>query len=672
MSDWIFHGSPRDNSKRNASPVLGARHTRLLGEMSDILRVCRAGDETRTNSLFDGLRVAIPLGLIILFPICFMWQGLDVTDTGYSLANMQQFFDGYPKDVTDPAVSSCWLTFLIGGVWYRLTGSGLFGFRVLYLLITFCIVGLAWLPTRVVGRSRSLVALLAGSTMVIGQSFYFPSYNEMTALFFMLAAVALFYGLVNSVRFLIFLAGAAAGISVFARLPNVAIAGIIVAILYFRASESIESYRPWKASAQLALRECTVFSIGYLTGIGAVLLVMAALGHVAAYVQMLHHMSAMVGDPTQDHGGSRLFRGLLHDYFYSGLAGIAFAVGATVLGLLAARYRDGLFRWLLVFVVMAGLTVMVLVSNNIATYFWPGLINTILVAGAFGFLNLNKEYRLLCVLAGVVFFMTPLGSNNGIVNSVYAMSLAVPVALIALITRPCAAKGITSDAAEEPGNSAVAGAPLASVQNNAWLFPRYEKLCNSIRATTARLDTAAVGYVILWSMVAFSAAHRWNFTFRDSPNRLAMRATVNHMKLREVFTTVDRARSLEGLLKALQPLVRKGDYLLDHMQVPMIYFLTEAKPYLYSTWANLYEPSVFERMIQKAVAARSELPVCVRTKVDTSHPEWPCETYPLAQSHRFVENRRLIESFLQVHNYQKHWENNAFEIWLPPPSKRNG
>jgi hypothetical protein len=145
-----------------------------------------------------------------------------------------------------------------------------------------------------------------------------------------------------------------------------------------------------------------------------------------------------------------------------------------------------------------------------------------------------------------------------------------------------------------------------------------------------------------------------------------MRAMVNHPKLRWILTTPSRAQSLNELLKQLQPLVRKDDYLLDYMQIPMIYFLTETKPYLYSSWANLYEPPVFDQMLRRAESASRALPVCVRTKVDTCHPEWPNSTYPPSQSYRCVGNRRLVDSFMQTHGYQEYWENFAFEIWLPP------
>jgi hypothetical protein len=104
------------------------------------------------------------------------------------------------------------------------------------------------------------------------------------------------------------------------------------------------------------------------------------------------------------------------------------------------------------------------------------------------------------------------------------------------------------------------------------------------------------------------------------------------------------------------------------MQFPLIYFLTEARPYLYSSWANVYEPPVFQQAFQRAFSARAALPVCVITKIDTSHPKWPDETYPPLPYLRHVENRRMVWTFLREHQYQKHWENNAFEIWLPKTS----
>src|SRR5207247_4942612 len=89
---------------------------------------------------------------------------------------------------------------------------------------------------------------------------------------------------------------------------------------------------------------------------------------------------------------------------------------------------------ILIVALAAGLTAVLLAFNELDTYLWPGLVYAVLFAAAVGLLEVDRRYRLLCVLAGVVLFMTPLGSNNGIYNAIYALHLAVPVALIALIT----------------------------------------------------------------------------------------------------------------------------------------------------------------------------------------------------------------------------------------------
>src|SRR2546430_7787691 len=52
------------------------------------------------------------------------------------------------------------------------------------------------------------------------RSGYVPSYNEVTALCFILSALGLYHGLVRNRWYLIFLAGVVGGISIFARLPK--------------------------------------------------------------------------------------------------------------------------------------------------------------------------------------------------------------------------------------------------------------------------------------------------------------------------------------------------------------------------------------------------------------------------------------------------------------------
>lgn len=593
----------------------------------------------------------VVLALMVAFPVAFMWQGLDVTDTGYTLTNCQQFFHAYPHDLTDPGIGCVWLSYFLGALWYQLTGCGLIGFRVFYILITLAILGLVWLPFRRFESDRTLVALFAGSALVIAKSLYLPSYNEFTALLFAATAVALYRGLTNRQKLWILVAGFTAGASVFVRLPNLAIGGIVIAAFFYRAIEASDRTQFFTLSIRRAINECVVFFAGCVAGAVAVMILMAALGHLPAYFTTLRQMSAMFGDPTQHHGAWPLLKGLLHDYFYVAAAGVVCLVGGLIVSRLAGVSGRPLFRATLIALSVLVVIPFLLGVDDAELYFWPGMLYLILLTGALGLLNLSNEYRLLCVLAAIVLFLTPLGSNNGIFNAVYAMHFAVPVAILALIARPAVA-----EAASSRSDSKGAGRGI---------YRRAQLAASS-------LDTAVLGYAAIGILLVFSALHRWQFTYRDSAERLAMRSTVDHPRLRHLFTTASRAKSIEELLQHLQPLVNNGDYLMDHTQIPMIYFLTGAKPYLYSSWANLYAPPAFERQLEEAEATRARLPVCVRTKVDTCHPGWPDQTYPPSSSYRFEGNRRLVDSFLAKNKYRKYWEDNAFEIWLPLSYHVNG
>jgi hypothetical protein len=503
------------------------------------------------------------------------------------------------------------------------------------LLVTYGILALACLPLTEFGLQKALLALLAATAMVVAKSFYLPSYNEFTALFFLLTALGLYYGLTRRRPFLIFLGGMAAGVSIFARLPNLAVFGIVVAIFFYRL---MESGQPLRLLLRKASREAAVFSVGFVAGILAIGVLMMALGHLSAYIAMLRQMSVMFGDSSQHHGGGRLFRGLLHDYFYLGVNGIMSLAAGIIILWIARRLRHPFTRMGLIAFAAAVLSYALVHYENLAIYFWPGWLCAILFAGAFDLLRLGKDYRLLCVLAALILFLTPLGSNNGIYNAVYAMFLAVSVAVVGLIGE----------------SSRVEEASLLSRM-------RFVQ-----GLTPSQSDKATIGQLVICSVFVYAAVYRWQFTYRDSADRFAMQTGVDHPKLRAVFTTQSRAKAMEELLKQLQSLVHKDDYVFDHMQVPLIYFLTETRPYLYSSWANIYEPPVFERAMKRALSNRKSLPVCVMTKVDTSHREWPDKTYPLLPYYRHTQNRRVVESFLQDHSYKKHWENGAFQIWLPP------
>lgn len=64
----------------------------------------------------------IIISLIIIYPLLFIWQGLDFSDTGYFLSCYQQVFND-PESIS--GITFSWLTNIIGGIWVALFGDSL-------------------------------------------------------------------------------------------------------------------------------------------------------------------------------------------------------------------------------------------------------------------------------------------------------------------------------------------------------------------------------------------------------------------------------------------------------------------------------------------------------------------------------------------------------------------
>lgn len=85
--------------------------------------------------------------IIIIFPLLFIWQGLDFTDTGFYLTNYQQIFND-PKSIEYSF--ALWLTNIIGGLWVKVFGDslGLLGVNIAGVLVLYLTIALTYLILR--------------------------------------------------------------------------------------------------------------------------------------------------------------------------------------------------------------------------------------------------------------------------------------------------------------------------------------------------------------------------------------------------------------------------------------------------------------------------------------------------------------------------------------------
>lgn len=357
--------------------------------------------------------VLFPL-ILLLFPLLKVSQGIDLTDTGYSLGNYRFFGQ----------VSGVWtlLTFLSNMTGFLMTklpmGQTMLGMKVYTSLVVslLSLLGYRFFRTKM----PAWLAFL-GEIAAIGFC-WCPTailYNYLTYLLFLLGAILLFRGLAGCRLNCLVFAGIVLGLNSFVRFPNnILEVGLIVAVWYYGALKK----KPFKEIA----RETGLCVAGYL----------------AAFLVMLGVISVFCGTDA--------FGSMITGVF--GMAGSAsdYTLGEMVLSILDA-YVHG-FQWMLYMIlcVLPGIPFLVIEKQLflrtrkviyclcIPVLFWVlgkwGMYNfryyqkeSALQWGAVFLLMalaeliwmlftrmLDDEWRLIGCIGFVIILITPLGSNNHI------------------------------------------------------------------------------------------------------------------------------------------------------------------------------------------------------------------------------------------------------------------
>ena len=567
--------------------------------------------------------------LTAVYPLLYIWQGLDFTDTGFSLTNYLWVFDD-PRSIETS--SRIWLTNILGGLWVYFFGDslGVAGYRLAGAFLAYAAIFLTYWTLRSQVKKEYLFPGLFFAMVFIGRSGFVLNYNTLTAFFYVWSSYYLLTGLNNSKQHYLFISGVVLGLNMFIRLPNILGLMLGVCILF-------HGYLDRAVISQLG-RRISLFLAGYGAAVLAALTVMLFLGHLDNYLASFGETVVLLGEAEGHHGTGRLTAALLDIYK------ISFLKTVTVVGyfgiLLVVLRLTGKFNSKFVqygMITLAGILPLSIYDDFYRNWYgMVGLVSAVLLLGLA--LNLAPCRKLnsrtiadamtdrgncaAALAALIILLIVPAGSADGYVTSVYGMYLAIPLAV----------QGI-AEFKFRPGLS-----------------------------TEHYRYTIILGFVLLL-VLALAAGYR--YTYRDSPQRMSMTYQVGHQKLKGVFTTRERAQVVTELLEVMPHYVKKGDYLLAYEQIPMVHFLTGTRPYLYGSWPMLYSPGKFQKMLDRALAERPELPVIVRAGGSTEKFDWP-RGKTLRGGYYLAGSRKIMNEFIEAQNYRMVWENSFFEILIPP------
>lgn len=569
--------------------------------------------------------------LIVIWPFLFIWQGLDMTDTGYLLTGGQQIFIE-PQNIQ----FSYLLSFLINGSWNRLAGSlGLMGAylggAVLYLLTAVCVyVALK----KVVPEKILLLGVLI--SIMIPNLMRYITYNNLTSLFFVAGSGIMIAAFRKKSSPCYFLSGILFGLTVYLRLPNIVSIFLFVAIIigHFLDDGS------WKDN----IKESLSFLAGFASAVVIPFIILHMAGLSGQYVETFHRLWNIMTDPSSHHSGGGLLKKLIMD---SDKTFAAFFKGFLVLAIVA-KITDSSKKKTLSMGMMAIVIVAVILTGfgflgrTAGYHFYVIAFSVfILLLQIFGFPHSNREVRFASLLALLVMVFAMAGSNTGFSAARYDLWLAFPLSLYGLFRM---------------GGLNICGAESAD-RSNRDLTP-----CLCI---FSEKGIRMVRNVICVSLILFFSILCYRFSYRDSDRRYQLRYSVDHPKMKYFYTTEQRARAITEALGELSKYCMPGDYLLAYNYIPLIHYLTGTRPYAYHSWPDMYTPEQLLEKLKQAIVERNVFPPVIRAKYPPLNDSWPQKHLANRGSSK---HHQVFDEFLKHGKYVQVWENDFFQILLPPAS----
>lgn len=641
----------------------------------------------KSGGRYQRVMLRLFAGVLYLFPLIFIFQGLDWTDSGYILTSSRDMLAD-PTNVPAFAYPT-FLSMFLNGAWMKLTSPlGLVGARLGVVAIFWMIFTIAYFVLKDFMPKWQVILWLV-LTFLNTTWYFWISYNNITALLALSSLAFIYFGYKCNTRAFFFVAGILCGLNLFARFPN-------VLMLVFGLIPLAMKFFPASGDKRVFFKESLLFYAGWMCSVVCMIILMKIAGYWTLYASALGELRRIAGDSASHHSGRLLFNLFVRDHkrvlafgflSFSIIRGLWIASGSIRMfapfQLLCSGYVAFSLGWnrynsrfllptsfwvvlLLLFVFQAALDGKIflarplLLVNDARLRTRAGMLINTVGTGALLFflvrylggksltvfdilfgityivsmLSLVESYRrrdsvlFLVVAASLLLFLTvPLGSNNGIRNGTHGLWLALPLTLH-------------------------------------WIWERSVAYARNV----SRSGVYWFGAAMVVFLLLMGGTRAYRYTYRDTVDRLAMRCPIDHPKLRFQYTTAQRADVVQQLLDRSKEFIRAGDYVLGYHTISLFYYLTDTKPYLYSSWPFLYSPEQLRETLQRVQRERPGLPVAVRSKYSLQNFEWPMQKFT-NKSDLYQTNLRILGDFLREKGYRTVWENEYFEILLPPSSK---
>lgn len=554
-------------------------------------------------------KVLFPL-LLFLYPLLLINQGIDITDTTYSLGYYR-----FMKEMDITWVLATYLANVTGAFFMKLPlGDTLLGMNLYTGLIASAIALICYAALK--KRMPSWIAF-AGEVIALSLC-WCPTttlYNYLTYLLFAAGVLFLMKALTEGGRLYYAAAGVCLGLNVMVRFSNLAEAALIVVVWY----------AGWLNRDKIAetAKRTGLCLAGYLAGFGSILLIIIAKYGADAFGGMIGSLFGMTEEASD-----YTLAGMVSDTASAYLAGgkwILYMIPCICAGMVMFSVKKGSYEKIKKWIYCAGIVILLrfywgqgmfsLRYYNEGCIFQWMMLFLILsliccIAGSCGYVSDSRKEKTAAAAVLMIILITPLGSNNYTYQNMNNLFLVAPYTL--------------------------------------WMCYR---IWLKTRGRSIHFPWQAFAALILLMTFVQGIGFGCTYVFRDGIYGEARDSRVeNSAVLKGMYTTADNAESLTGLIGFCEKNGIGEEPVLIWGNAPGLSYILDMPSAIFTTWpeipSNTYdalEAALLELTWQPAVILHNET------------------GQPLVEG----DKSDLILDYIASHDYICAFENDNYRIYLP-------
>lgn len=607
--------------------------SRINGGRADRTKELQKAEKLVQNILF-------PL-ILVLFSLVKAREGIDLTDTGYSLGNYRFFGE----------TGGIWviLTFLsnvLGAFFTKLPmGETMLGMKIYTSLL---VAAMGLLGYRFFKTKMPSWLAFAGELAAIGLC-WCPTvilYNYLTYFLFLMGGIFLFRGLAGGRNGCLFLAGALLGLNAMARFPgNILEAGLILAVWYYGALKK-------KPAAQTG-KETGICIAGYLSAFLLLLAAVSVLYGAGTFGSMITGVFGMAGSAS-DYTLGEMLLAILDAYFH-GFQWMLYMLLCILPGVPFLLIAGGRFLKLRKIIYCACIPVLFLVLERWGMYNFRyyqkeaalqwGVVFLLAALGTTVWMlstrRLDDEWRLIGCIAFLTILITPLGSNNHLWPVLNNLFFVAPVVF--------------------------------------WMVYRFARWGRTWLDTTGKVPLFPVkammsGIMIAFFIQALGVGFGYVFLDGETGEKRSYRVAANPV-LDGMFTSEMNGETLEEISRFMTE--HRAEYtdrkLILYGNIPGLSYYLDKAPAIYTTWADLNTNSLqqlkenLKELESSFGESRERMPLIILTPPLAAYLSgdreavswWGVDTEQCKND----EKLKAIEEFMTAGDYEQAFANEAFVVY---------